>query len=231
MRIVRSEFCVLGEARCCCAAASKGHPELPRVRETRLRSSMRITMSSRTSWRRSSTAVQCASWHSRRFCPRQAIPACNSIIPGSWPSCRPWSASSTSRRRTHFRRDLCRHSGRSPTHPPNDYGPDSLRYELSKLRAKGRVDKLPHSRRYRRLREICSVRCTHLRCAEQVPWILPLSTPSSVPSAMETVAADNSVSVPFTVLSSVLTDYSRLDENSTHPERRTSMSMTCRGLR
>jgi hypothetical protein len=80
------------------------------------------------------------------------------------------------------------------------------------------------------LREICSVRCTHLRGAEQVPWILPLSTPSSVPSAMETVAADNSVSVPFTVLSSVLTDYSRLDENSTHPERRTSMSMTCRGL-
>jgi hypothetical protein len=28
--------------------------------------------------------------------------------------------------------------------PPKDYGLGSLRYELSKLRAKGRVDKLPH---------------------------------------------------------------------------------------
>jgi hypothetical protein len=30
-----------------------------------------------------------------------------------------------------------------------DYRPSSLRYDLSKLRAKGLVEKLPHSRRYR----------------------------------------------------------------------------------
>jgi len=35
--------------------------------------------------------------------------------------------------------------------PPEKYSLVSLRYELSKLRAKGLVEKLPHARRYRLL--------------------------------------------------------------------------------
>jgi DNA-binding transcriptional ArsR family regulator len=36
---------------------------------------------------------------------------------------------------------------------PQDYSLASLRYDLSKLRAKGLVEKVPRSRRYRLLRE------------------------------------------------------------------------------
>ena len=48
------------------------------------------------------------------------------------------------------------------------YGLGSLRYDLSKLRAKGLVDKLPHSRRYRLLREGYSICLVFLKLFKRI---------------------------------------------------------------
>ena len=51
---------------------------------------------------------------------------------------------------------------------PTAYGLGSLRYDLSKLRAKGLVDKLPHSRRYRLSREGYSICLVFLKLFERI---------------------------------------------------------------
>ena len=51
---------------------------------------------------------------------------------------------------------------------PKEHGLGSLRYDLSKLRAKGLVDKLPHSRRYRLAREGYSICLVFLKLFERV---------------------------------------------------------------
>ena len=51
---------------------------------------------------------------------------------------------------------------------PKQYSLGSLRYDLSKLRAKGLVDKLPHSRRYRLPREGYSICLVFLKLFERI---------------------------------------------------------------
>jgi hypothetical protein len=51
---------------------------------------------------------------------------------------------------------------------PTAYGLGSLRYDLSKLRAKGLVDKLPHSRRYRLSRDGYSICLVFLKLFERI---------------------------------------------------------------
>ena len=51
---------------------------------------------------------------------------------------------------------------------PSSYTLASLRYDLSKLRAKGLVEKLPHSRRYRVLPEGYSICLVFLKLFERV---------------------------------------------------------------
>jgi hypothetical protein len=51
---------------------------------------------------------------------------------------------------------------------PKDYSLASLRYDPSKLRAKGLVEKVPHSRRYRLLREGYSVCLIFLKLLERI---------------------------------------------------------------
>jgi hypothetical protein len=52
--------------------------------------------------------------------------------------------------------------------PPSDYRLGSLRYDLSKLRAKGLVEKLPHSRRYRLLAQGYQVCLIYLKLFERI---------------------------------------------------------------
>ena len=52
--------------------------------------------------------------------------------------------------------------------PMEDYSLGSLRYELSKLRAKGLAQRIPHSRRYRLSREGYQVCLVHLKLADKV---------------------------------------------------------------
>jgi hypothetical protein len=51
---------------------------------------------------------------------------------------------------------------------PKEYGLGSLRYDLWKLRAKGLIEKLPHSRRYRIPREGYSICLIFLKLFERV---------------------------------------------------------------
>ncbi len=51
---------------------------------------------------------------------------------------------------------------------PTDYSLASLRYDLSKLRAKGLVEKVPHSRRYRLLRKGYSICLVFLKLFERI---------------------------------------------------------------
>ena len=51
---------------------------------------------------------------------------------------------------------------------PQDYSLASLRYDLSKLRVKGLVERVPHSRRYRLLRNGYSVCLVFLKLFERI---------------------------------------------------------------
>jgi DNA-binding transcriptional ArsR family regulator len=51
---------------------------------------------------------------------------------------------------------------------PNEYSVPSLRYDLSKLRAKGLVERVPRSRRYRLLRGGYSVCLVFLKLFERI---------------------------------------------------------------
>jgi hypothetical protein len=64
---------------------------------------------------------------------------------------------------------------------PKEYGLGSLRYDLSKLRAKGLVDKLPHSRRYRLPREGYCICVVFLKLFERIyaPLVAGLLQPFS----------------------------------------------------
>src|SRR5271155_3443077 len=64
---------------------------------------------------------------------------------------------------------------------PKDYSLASLRYDLSKLRAKGLVEKIPRSRRYRLLREGYSICLIFLKLFERIyaPLTAGLLSPSS----------------------------------------------------
>jgi hypothetical protein len=50
----------------------------------------------------------------------------------------------------------------------DEYSLNSLRYDLSKLRAKGLVDKLPHSRRYQLPREGYAICLIFLKLFEKI---------------------------------------------------------------
>jgi hypothetical protein len=69
---------------------------------------------------------------------------------------------------------------------PNRYTLASLRYDLSKLRAKGLVEKLPHSRRYRLLPEGYSICLIFLKLFERVyaPLTAGLLSPVSADAAL-----------------------------------------------
>jgi hypothetical protein len=64
---------------------------------------------------------------------------------------------------------------------PQEYGLGSLRYDLSKLRAKGLVEKLPHSRRYRLPREGYCICLVFLKLFERIyaPLVAGLLAPVS----------------------------------------------------
>jgi DNA-binding transcriptional ArsR family regulator len=70
---------------------------------------------------------------------------------------------------------------------PNEYSLASLRYDLSKLRAKGLVEKVPHSRRYRLLREGSSVCLVFLKLFECIyaPLTAGLLSPVSADSKLQ----------------------------------------------
>ena len=70
---------------------------------------------------------------------------------------------------------------------PNDYSLACLRYDLSKLRAKGLVEKVPRSRRYRLLREGYSVCLVFLKLFERIyaPLTAGLLSPVSADSRLQ----------------------------------------------
>src|SRR5438128_4374341 len=69
-----------------------------------------------------------------------------------------------------------------------DYRLSSLRYDLSKLRAKGLVEKLPHSRRYRLLPEGYSICLVFLKLFERI--YAPLTTGLLCPFSADTKLND-----------------------------------------
>ena len=70
---------------------------------------------------------------------------------------------------------------------PEDYSLNSLRYDLSKLRAKGLVAKLPNSRRYRLLPQGYSVCLIFLKLLERVyaPLVAGLLSPVAADARLE----------------------------------------------
>lgn len=75
--------------------------------------------------------------------------------------------------------------------PASDYSLGSLRYDLSKLRAKGLVEKLPHSRRYRLLPQGYQICLVYLKLFEKiyaplVSGILARSDDEKLPVARRT---------------------------------------------
>ena len=70
---------------------------------------------------------------------------------------------------------------------PQDYSLASLRYDLSKLRAKGLVEKIPRSRRYRLLREGYSICLIFLKLFERIyaPLTAGLLSPSSGDNSLQ----------------------------------------------
>ena len=138
-------------------------------------SSTTITTSSRTFWRPSSIAGSCASWPSPRFCQRQTDPRPETgPSPATGAVCTPWSALATSPRRTRSPPAICINRAEALGVASDNYSLASLRYDLSKLRAKGFVEKLPHTRRYRLTREGYSVCLVFLKLSSA-------STPPSPP--------------------------------------------------
>jgi hypothetical protein len=76
---------------------------------------------------------------------------------------------------------------------PKEYGLGSLRYDLSKLRAKGLVDKLPHSRRYRLPREGYAICLVFLKLFERnyAPLTAGLLRPSPLTGSCSKKNAPN----------------------------------------
>ena len=101
--------------------------------------------------------------------PESALPASSSTIRGNSPSCmlscafrHIAGANSFTTAELHPRVDAALGSG------ADRYTLASLRYDLSKLRAKGLVEKLPHSRRYRLLPSGYSICLVFLKLFERV---------------------------------------------------------------
>src|SRR5207248_10478763 len=69
----------------------------------------------------------------------------------------------------------------------HDYSLASLRYDLSKLRAKGLVEKVPRSRRYRLLRQGYSVSLVFLKLFEKIyaPLTAGLLSPLAADSRLQ----------------------------------------------
>ena len=65
-------------------------------------------------------------------------------------------------------RELHPHVAQALGLPPDRYQLSSLRYELSKLRAKGLIDKVPHSQRYRLLPEGYRLCVVYLKLFEKI---------------------------------------------------------------
>ena len=70
---------------------------------------------------------------------------------------------------------------------PGDYSLGSLRYDLSKLRAKGLVERVPRSRRYRLLRSGYSICLVFLKLFERIyaPLTAGLLQPFSADSTLQ----------------------------------------------
>ena len=97
-----------------------------------------------------------------------AFPASSSIIRGNWRSCTPWCASPISPPATLSLRRTPPRRLEALGAKPSQYTPASFRYDLSKLRAKGLVEKLPHSRRYRLVGKGYSVCLIFLKLFERI---------------------------------------------------------------
>jgi hypothetical protein len=72
--------------------------------------------------------------------------------------------------------------------PPSQYRLSSLRYDLSKLRAKGLVEKIPHSSRYRLLAQGYSICLVFLKLFERI--YTPLTAGLLCPFSADTKLAD-----------------------------------------
>jgi hypothetical protein len=81
---------------------------------------------------------------------------------------------------------------------PSQYSLASLRYDLSKLRAKGLVEKLPHSRRYRLATKGYSICVLFLKLFERIyaPLTAGLSSPlSAIANSATTNVAISTASI------------------------------------
>jgi len=63
----------------------------------------------------------------------------------------------------------------------SQYSLASLRYDLSKLRAKGLVEKIPHSRRYRLVGKGYSIGVVFLKLFERIYAPLTAGLPGAIP--------------------------------------------------
>ena len=117
-------------------------------------SSTAIWKPSRTSWRPSWIGANSGVSAGLRK-PRRGgeSPDSSSITLANWPSCKPWCASRLAAGGTLTTRELHPQVAQALGLAPAQYRLTSLRYEISKLRAKGLVEKVPHSHRYRLLAE------------------------------------------------------------------------------
>jgi hypothetical protein len=80
----------------------------------------------------------------------------------------PWSGSPISRREVPFPPPIHPHAVDALGCPPEKYNIGSLRYDLSKLRAKKLVERLPRSRRYRLTTEGYSICLVFLKLFERI---------------------------------------------------------------
>ena len=108
------------------------------------------------------------------------FPVSSSITRDNWPSCIRWCASPTSPLVARFTTaDLYHPALDALGATESQYSLASFRYDLSKLRAKGLVEKIPHSRRYRLVGKGYSICLVFLKLFEKIyaPLTAGLLTP------------------------------------------------------
>jgi len=130
---------------------NKAIEHLPALRASSPRSTTITCTSSRISLRRLSIAASFNGWPSPPSPrPANAFRASSSTIPDNWPSCtRSYDLPRSRPANTFSTGEIYPHVIAALDCTVEQYRLASLRYDLSKLRAKGLVEKLPGCRRYR----------------------------------------------------------------------------------
>ena len=139
-----------------------------------------------TFWRPSWTAGSFEGWPSQRSSPTASeYPVSSWTILGNSRSCTPWFALPNIAARNQFStRDLHEPAMEALGVASDNYSLASLRYDLSKLRAKGLLYKVPRTRRYKLTRQGYSICVVFLKLFERI--YAPLTT-----GLLQSVAGDS----------------------------------------